>query len=100
MDATENIFDELVFRETPDGRGRPRGEINALMSRGAIAGGLSEDRIHRVVDEDAATMFSLRLARPGDVVVLSPTQIEMVWNLVNTFEPDRMSEDRLIHELS
>ena len=25
--------------------------------------------------------------RPGDVVVLSPTQVNLVWDLVNQFEP-------------
>ncbi len=82
-----SIFDELVFRETPDGRGRPRGEINAMMSEGAFAGGLPADRVHRVVEEGEATMFSLSLARSGDVVVLSPSQINLVWDLVNRFCP-------------
>jgi cyanophycin synthetase len=83
-----SIFDELVFRETPDGRGRPRGEINALMSQGAFAGGLSPGRVHRIVEEGEATLFSLSLARAGDVVVLSPSQINLVWNLVNSFRPE------------
>ncbi|WP_249341672.1 cyanophycin synthetase [Sphingomonas sp. 3P27F8] len=93
-----SLFDELVFRETPDGRGRPRGEINALMSNGAIEGGLSEDRIHRVVEEGAATLFALRLARPGDVVVISPTQIDMVWQLVNDFGPVEPAETNAAYE--
>lgn len=83
-----SIFDELVFRETPDGRGRPRGEINAMMTQGALAGGLAPDRIHRIVDEAEATAFSLGLARPGDVVVLSPSQVDLVWNIVSAFEPN------------
>jgi cyanophycin synthetase len=81
------IFDELVCRETPDGRGRPRGEINALMSRGAIAGGLAPEHVHRIVEESEATLFSLSRARPGDVVVLSPSQINLVWDLVMNFMP-------------
>jgi cyanophycin synthetase len=82
-----SIFDELVFRETPDGRGRPRGEINAMMSQGALQGGLPPERIHRIVDEAQATRFSLTLARPGDIVVLSPSQVDLVWNIVCAFEP-------------
>ncbi|WP_420853386.1 cyanophycin synthetase [Sphingomonas panacisoli] len=88
-----SLFDELVFRETPDGRGRPRGEINALMSSGAIAGGMAESRIHRIVEEGAATLFALNLARPGDVVVISPTQIDLVWELVSDFTPARPRAD-------
>jgi len=84
---TARIFDELVFRETPDGRGRPRGEINAMMSRGAIEGGVPETRIHRIIDEAEATRFALNLAQRGDVVVLSPSQVAMVWDIVTHFEP-------------
>jgi len=87
-----SIFDELVFRETPDGRGRPRGEINAMMSQGALAGGLTADRIHRIVDEAEATMFSLKRARPGDVVVISPSQIEMVWKIVTSYTPETVRD--------
>jgi len=84
---TASIFDELVFRETPDGRGRPPGEINAMMSRGALDGGLPAAHIHRVIDEAEATRFALNLARSGDVVVLSPSQVSMVWDIVTSFEP-------------
>src|SRR5206468_278628 len=34
------IFDEIMFREAPDGRGRPAGSINALMSQGALSAGM------------------------------------------------------------
>lgn len=88
-----SLFDALVFRETPDGRGRPRGEINAMMTQGALAGGLPEDRIHRIIDEGEATLFAMRLARRGDVVVLSPSQVDMVWDLVCDFVPDFAVED-------
>ncbi|MFW2853511.1 cyanophycin synthetase [Sphingomonas sp. TX0543] len=90
-----SIFDELVFRETPDGRGRPRGEINAMMSKGALSAGLSGDRIHRIVDEAEATAFSLSLAKPGDVVVLSPSQVDLVWKIVCAFEPAK--DDELVN---
>lgn len=85
-----SIFDELVCRETPDGRGRPRGQINALMSCGAIAGGLAPEHVHRIVEEAEATLFSLNRARPGDVVVISPSQVNLVWDLVTNFEPSSL----------
>jgi hypothetical protein len=53
------------------------------MSRGAIDGGLALEHVHRIVEEAEATVFSLNLARPGDVVVLSPSQVNMVWDLVS-----------------
>ncbi|MGH1560245.1 glutamate ligase domain-containing protein [Caulobacter segnis] len=33
------LFDELVFRERPDGRGRVTGEVVALLTEGALAAG-------------------------------------------------------------
>jgi cyanophycin synthetase len=75
-----SIFDELVFRETPDGRGRPRGEINAMMSQGAFAGGLPAEHVHRVVDEGEATMFSLSLARRGAATWSCSVRLRSTWS--------------------
>lgn len=78
-------FDTLVFRETPDNRGRPRGEVIRLMTEGAVAAGARADRLHGVRVEARAVEACLRLSRPGDVVVLLPTQIEQVWGQVEAY---------------
>src|SRR3546814_21144649 len=38
------IFDFIVFREGPDGRGRRTGEVNARMYKGALEAGAPPDR--------------------------------------------------------
>jgi cyanophycin synthetase len=81
------IFDELVFRESPDGRGRRRGEVNALMSKGAAEAGKTADHIVQIIDEGEATDMALRMARPGDLVILLPTSVEKVWKQALAFEP-------------
>jgi cyanophycin synthetase len=81
------IFDEIVFREAPDGRGRQEGEVTSLMSDGALASGLSPDRIRRIVDEHHAAEACLQMATPGDLVVLMPTAVERVWRQVLDFAP-------------
>lgn len=81
------IFDEIMFREAPDGRGRPAGSINALMAQGALAAGMPGHSIHRLKDEEAATRACLQAARPGDLVVLMPTQVEKIWQQVIDFAP-------------
>jgi cyanophycin synthetase len=86
------IFDELVFRESPDGRGRRRGEVNALMTKGATEAGKTGDHIVQIVDEAEATEAALRMARPNDIVVLLPTSIEKVWNQVLAFQPEFAAE--------
>jgi cyanophycin synthetase len=82
------IFDEIIFRESPDGRGRPAGETNGLMSKGAMLAGMAADRVHRIVDEAEAVAATLRMGRPGDLVVVMPTSVEKVWKQILAFTPE------------
>jgi cyanophycin synthetase len=75
-------FDEIVFREDPARRGRKPGEIVALLAEGALAAGFSEERIRRILEEDEAADACLGQARPGDLVVLTPTDVEAMWQQV------------------
>ena len=80
------IFDELVFREAPDNRGRPEGEIIGLLTEGAHAGGASDAQLHSRRDEREAVETCLRGASPGDLVVLMPTEVELTWKEVIGFD--------------
>ena len=75
-------FDHLVFRETPDNRGRPSGAVTALLAQGAREAGCGEERIHIINREPEAAAYSLAFARAGDLVILTPTRIEDVWRQV------------------
>jgi cyanophycin synthetase len=81
------IFDEIVVRERPDGRGRPEGEVTELIAQGALAMGFPEDHLHRVLEEPHAIEFCLRMANPGDLVVLTPTEISQAWEQVVAYRP-------------
>jgi cyanophycin synthetase len=81
------IFDEIMFREAPDGRGRPAGETNGLMSSGAMRAGLAAEHVHRIVDETEAVEATLRMGRPGDLVVVMPTSVDQVWQQILAFSP-------------
>jgi cyanophycin synthetase len=87
------LFDELVFRERPDGRGRASGSVVALLSEGALSRGFPEAHLHRVLREDLAVDLGLRLAKPGDLVMLFPTSVEGVWRQVETFRPAANAAD-------
>lgn len=80
-------FDRIVFRETPDNRGRPAGEVIRLMTQGALSAGGAADRIEGVRGEADAVDHCLAMAQPGDVVVLTSTQIDAVWRQVLDFRP-------------
>lgn len=79
------MFDEIMFREGPDNRGRAAGSINALMAEGALAAGKDPGSIHLLATEHDATALCLERARPGDLVVLTPTDIDGIWARVQAF---------------
>jgi cyanophycin synthetase len=78
-------FDEIIFREDPARRGRKPGEIVALLAEGALAAGFPEEKITRILDEDEAADVCLSRAQPGDLVVLTPTDVEAMWQQVLDF---------------
>ncbi len=80
-------FDEIVFREDPARRGRGPGEIVSLLAAGALAAGFPEERIRRIVEEDEAAATCLGMAGPGDLVVLTPTDVEGMWRQVLDYRP-------------
>lgn len=84
-EVAARLFDEVVLREDPSRRGRAEGEIIRLLAEGARRGGASEDRIHRVADELRAADACMSMARPGDLVVLTPTEVEDMWRHVLNF---------------
>lgn len=85
------LLDHIVFREGPDGRGRPRGEVLRLLEKGARSAGASAEQISFILEERDAVLASLRLARPGDLVVLFPTRVEEVYRQVMAFQPETRS---------
>jgi cyanophycin synthetase len=85
--AATGVFDELVFRERPDGRGRRDGEVMRLLVQGAWETGIPPERIHCIHDEAEAALACLRMARPDDLVVLTPTSVTEVWQQVRNFDP-------------
>lgn len=81
------IFDFIIFREDPARRGREPGEIVQLLKQGARNAGFPEDRIYCVLEEDEAADLCLRMARPGDLVILTPTDVEAMWQQLIAFRP-------------
>ena len=80
-------FDHLVFREAPDNRGRAAGEVIRLLTEGASAAGCDPSRITGLHREEEAVEACLRMARPGDLVILTPTRVEAVWRQMLDFRP-------------
>lgn len=80
------FFDQLVFRETPDNRGRPSGEVIRMMTEGALRSGFDQANIAGVTREEEAVYTCLEMAQPGDLVILTPTRVDAVWQQVLAYE--------------
>ncbi|HEY0086433.1 MAG TPA: cyanophycin synthetase [Allosphingosinicella sp.] len=81
------IFDELIFREDPATRGRARGVVMGLLRDGAKEAGRTDDHIHLIAGEPASTAAALAMGRPGDLIVITPTDVRGAWQQVNDFKP-------------
>ena len=81
------LFDQLIFRERPDGRGRPAGSVVSLLTDGALDAGFAPRRLHRILSERHAVDAALAMAKPGDLVLLFPTAVDAVWRQVQAFQP-------------
>lgn len=81
------IFDELIFREDPYTRGRPRGEVMGLLKDGALHAGRSAEHLHLIAGEEASTAAALAMGRAGDLIVITPTDVNAAWHQVNAFRP-------------
>jgi UDP-N-acetylmuramyl tripeptide synthase len=84
-----DYFDEIYFREDPSRRGRAEGEILKLLMDGALSRGVDERRLHCISHESKAADACLRAAVAGDLVVLTPTEVEAMWRQVQAFERNR-----------
>jgi cyanophycin synthetase len=82
-----SIFDELIFREDPYTRGRPRCEVMNLLKKGALQGGRSPEHMHLIAGEGASTAAALAMGRPGDLIVVTPTDVAAAWHQVCDFRP-------------
>jgi cyanophycin synthetase len=87
-------FDMLIVKEDRDLRGREPGESAALVCRGAKLAGLAEDRIVVELDEPTAAERALRLAEPGDLLVMFADDPAAAWKQVIYFGKDRALDDQ------
>lgn len=80
-------FDRLIFRESPDRRGRTPGVVNGLLIEGALSAGFAANDIVAVDTEEEAVDICLSLACRGDVVVLMATDVPGVWARACAYSP-------------
>jgi cyanophycin synthetase len=81
-------FDLYVCRRDDALRGRKKREVPELLRDGLLAAGVDGDHILVVPDEYEAVETALRLAAPGDLLVLFADALTRTWEQVVNFEAE------------
>jgi cyanophycin synthetase len=85
-------FDRLIVRRDDDLRGRPTGEVTALLKRGALETGFDPAKLEVVEDEEAAVDHALRIAERGDLLIVFGDKISRCWKQITKFAPHEGAE--------
>ncbi len=86
--AAAGRFDHYICRRDDRLRGRGNDEVPRLLRDGLLANDVPADHIDMVPDEREAHEHALRLARPGDLVLLFADALTRTWKQVINFRPD------------
>jgi cyanophycin synthetase len=86
--AAAGRFDHYVCRRDDRPRGRGHDEVPKLLRDGLLASGVPADRIDVLPDEREAHEHALRLAQPGDLVLLFADALTRTWKQVINFRSD------------
>jgi cyanophycin synthetase len=78
-DVAARTFDRLVIREDTNRRGRKDGEIAEILRQTALSAGLTDDRVHVILDEIDAVNAAVELAERDDLVVLLVDKPAAAW---------------------
>jgi cyanophycin synthetase len=81
-------FDHFILRRDDNLRRRGPDEIPALLMRGLLEAGVPEERMSIIPDEQQATDAGLRMARPGDLLLLFAENLTRTWKQVIYFRPE------------
>jgi cyanophycin synthetase len=83
--AAAGAFDRFILRRDDALRGREEGEVTGLLRAGLIAGGVAEDAITVIEDEQDAVAAALRAGEQGDFLVIFGDNISRCWKQIVRF---------------
>ncbi|MEO6364709.1 MAG: cyanophycin synthetase, partial [Luteimonas sp.] len=83
--AVAGRFDHYICRRDDGLRGRDGDEIPGIMSRALREAGVSADAITVIPDEQQAVDAALRMAQPGDLVLMFADALARTWKQITKF---------------
>jgi cyanophycin synthetase len=86
--AARGRFDHYICRRDDNARGRGVDEVPRLLMAGLKAGGIPDDAITMVIDEQESIDVALRMARAGDLLLIFADVLARGWKQIVNFRPD------------
>ncbi len=79
-------FDHYICRRDDNPRGRGESEIPKMLERALLDGGVSEEQITIIPDEQEANAKALDMARPGDLLLILCDGVARSWKQIIYFK--------------
>jgi len=89
--AAHALFDHYICRRDDGRRGRGDDEVPRMLERALLAHNISADRVQVIVDEQESIEGALRMAQPGDLVLIFADALARGWKQITQFRPDTTS---------
>ncbi len=86
-------FDHFICRCDDNRRGRGADEVATMLKNKLLEEGISSDRIDVVPDEQEATSKALRMAGPGDLILVLADNIKRSWKQIIYFNSGARAEE-------
>ena len=80
-------FDHYICRRDDNLRGREPREVPELLRKGLLDGGVSDDQIQIIENEEEANLAALEMARGGDLVLVLADNVTRSWKQIIYFQP-------------
>lgn len=87
-EAVAGRFDHYICRRDDGLRGRDGDEVPRIIAKALIAGGVAEDAISIIPDEQRAVDAALRMGRAGDLVLVFADALARSWKQIIHFQPE------------
>lgn len=86
-DIAAGHFDHFICRCDDHRRGRNEDEVAQMLAARLRLKGISDERIVVIADEQAALDHALKLAAPGDLLLVLADKIKRSWKQIVQFKP-------------
>ena len=85
--TTAGHFDRYICRRDDSLRGRSPSEVPELLRDELLAAGVPSEQIDIVPEEEAAVDHALRIAQPGDLLLIFSDNVTRGWKQIINFTP-------------